>query len=279
VVTLSTKAGPPTTNVLVSGSGFSPDAAIDIYFDTTDEALASANGSGSFSKIKIPVPSSALPGQHWVTAVQRSNDASAQAPFLVRTNWNQFHFGANRKGLNPYENVLNTSTVSGIDLLWSYTTGGPVYSSPAAADGVVYVGSFAPTGFANVYAIKASTGAFVWNYTTGGPVYSSPAVADGVVYVGSYDDNVYALNASTGALLWSYTTGSSVWSSPAVVNGVVYVGSTDENVYAFGQVNNAQVAKSSERPNLKALRPNFNLKPSLSVQGKANQDRNERNVK
>jgi outer membrane protein assembly factor BamB len=59
-------------------------------------------------------------------------------------------------------------------------------------------------------------------------------VANGVVYAGSWDHNVYALNASTGAFLWQYTTGNEVESSPAVANGVVYVGSQDHNVYAFG---------------------------------------------
>ena len=78
-----------------------------------------------------------------------------------------------------------------------------VNSSPAVANGVVYVGS----DDNNVYALNASTGALLWSYTTGSTVVSSPAVANGVVYVGSSDDNVYALNASTGALLWSYTTG------------------------------------------------------------------------
>src|SRR5208283_1569616 len=125
-VTVSPKSNPPTTNVLVSGSGFSPYAAIDIYFDTTDEALASANASGAFSKISIPVPASAVPGTHWVTAVQRSNNESAQTPFRVNTNWAEFGFTPNGKRFNPYENVLSPSTVSAIDLLWSYTTGGAV---------------------------------------------------------------------------------------------------------------------------------------------------------
>ncbi len=88
-------------------------------------------------------------------------------------------------------------------LLWSDNVRW-VYSSPAVANGVVYVGSYG-----NVYALNASTGARLWTYTTGNIVYSSPAVANGVVYVGSDDKNVYALNASTGAKLWSYTTGES----------------------------------------------------------------------
>ena len=85
-------------------------------------------------------------------------------------------------------------------------TGNYVDSSPAVANGVVYVGS----DDRNVYALNASTGAKLWSYTTGDIVYSSPAVANGVVYVGSYDDNVYALNALTGAKLWSFTTGDDV---------------------------------------------------------------------
>src|ERR1019366_4320747 len=55
-VTLSVKAGPPTTNLSVSGSGFPASTAIDIYFDTTDLALTVTNSSGSFSGIKILVP-------------------------------------------------------------------------------------------------------------------------------------------------------------------------------------------------------------------------------
>jgi len=64
-----------------------------------------------------------------------------------------------------------------------------VYSSPAVANGVVYVGSGS-----NVYALNASTGALLWTYTTASGVSSSPAVANGAVYVGSGGGvgNVYA---------------------------------------------------------------------------------------
>jgi outer membrane protein assembly factor BamB len=143
--------------------------------------------------------------------------------------WSEFHNTLDHQGFNQYENVLSPSTVGSLGLDWSYTTGNGVYSSPAVANGVVYVGS----GDDKVYALNASTGALLWSYTTGNAVLSSPAVANGVVYVGSDDDKVYALNASTGAKLWSYTTGFFVESSPAVANGVVYVGSYDDKVYAL----------------------------------------------
>ena len=159
--------------------------------------------------------------------------------------WSEFH-RPNMKRWNPCETVLNVNNVGSLGLKWSYTTGNDVDSSPAVADGVVYVGSEDD----NVYALNASTGAKLWSYATGSDVYflagrgewsglcrlvrpqrvraerqhrrpavellhrrlvwSSPAVANGVVYVGSYDKNVYALDASTGAKLWSYTTGGYV---------------------------------------------------------------------
>ncbi len=148
-------------------------------------------------------------------------------------------------------------------LLWSYSTGDDVDSSPAVVDGVIYIGEYAldaKTGEVlwrfrphdiiesspavangtvyvgcedgNLYALDADTGGVLWNYTTGAGVQSSPAVADGTVYFGSKDHNVYALDADTGDLVWNFTTGGPVYSSPAVVDGVVYIGNCDHNVYA-----------------------------------------------
>ena len=81
--------------------------------------------------------------------------------------------------------ALNAST--GLPLHgWPYTTGGPVFSSPTVANGVVYIDSFDD----NVYALNASTGAFLWKYTTpgcGGGCYSTPVVANGWVYVNFFD--------------------------------------------------------------------------------------------
>jgi glucose dehydrogenase len=74
------------------------------------------------------------------------------------TPWAQFH-RANMQRFNPCEKVLNVNNVGGLGLKWSYTTGGKVYSSPAVANGVVYVGSID----GNVYALNASTGALLWS--------------------------------------------------------------------------------------------------------------------
>jgi PQQ-like domain len=116
-----------------------------------------------------------------VSAVQRSTGTGAQVAFLVQTNWAEFRFSLKRKGVNPYENVLSPATVGDIDLHWSFPTE-----------------SF---------------------------VFSSPAVANGVVYVGSYDDNVYAADLTGGAM--------------------------------------AEKFKAPSRPDLRLLKPNLKLQPSL----------------
>src|SRR5579862_792691 len=110
----------------------------------------------------------------------------------VHTWWAEFH-EQNMQRRNPCETVLDVDNVGKLALKWSYTIGKHVYSSPAVANGVVYVGS----GNHNVYALDAETGTRLWQYTTGSHVYSSPAVANGVVYVGSSDHNVYAFDAKT----------------------------------------------------------------------------------
>ena len=77
--------------------------------------------------------------------------------------------------------VYALNAVSGAEV-WNYTTGGQVYSSPAVANGVVYVGS----DDKKVVCVSCrerykNSG----NYTTGTDILSSPAVANGVVYFGS----------------------------------------------------------------------------------------------
>jgi len=146
--------------------------------------------------------------------------------------WSMFHHDLNHTGYS----TSNAPTTNHI--LWNSTTDNVVESSPAVADGRVYVGS----DDSNVYCLDASTGAKLWNYTTGSPVYSSsPAIAGGKVYVGSLDHNVYCLDASTGTKLWNYTTGDQVYSSPAVADGKVYVGSWDGNFYCLNASSGAKL--------------------------------------
>src|SRR6202041_1190794 len=139
---------------------------------------------------------------------------------------------------NLCEKALSINNVGSLSLKWTYATAKEVDSSPAIANGVVYIGS--DLGDTKVYGLNATTGAVLWSYAAGGWI-SSPAIANGVVYVGSGFGKVYALNGNTGAKLWSYTTGGSVFSSPAIANGTVYVGSEDGKLYALNASTGAKL--------------------------------------
>jgi outer membrane protein assembly factor BamB len=71
---------------------------------------------------------------------------------------------------------------------WKYTTGYDVVSSPAVANGVVYVGSWD----GKLYALQARTGSDLWSYKIGSTISSSPVVVNGMVYVCSDGGDVYA---------------------------------------------------------------------------------------
>jgi outer membrane protein assembly factor BamB len=144
--------------------------------------------------------------------------------------WTQFRLGPEHSGYSTTESAIGVGNVGTLVEKWTGTTGGVVHSSPAVANGVVYVGSEDD----KLYAFNAAGGALLWTATTGGPIDSSPAVVNGLVYVGSNDGNLYAFDATgascsgtpkTCSPLWTAPTGSPVYSSPAVANGVVYVAS------------------------------------------------------
>jgi PQQ-like domain len=136
--------------------------------------------------------------------------------------WPMFHADPSHSG------VANSNPVLTPTLIWKYTTGNSIASSPAVSNGVVYIGS----DDKNLYAINATNGDKLWNYTIGGSILSSPANADGVVYVGG-DNNIYALSAVNGSKLWSYNTGGYVGSSSAIVNGVLYIAGGN-SIYSLG---------------------------------------------
>ena len=220
-IIVNPETGPPTASVNVSGTGFGPDEAVDVYFDTTDLALATTSSGGSFSAIRLTVPAAAAPGLHWVTGIGRRTGLAAQSRLIVQTDWREFRNGPMRQGYNFTENTLNVSNVSQLEIRWNSNI--DVFtSSPAVANGVVYVGSY---DF-SLHALDAATGRPLCSAPTGFDIDGSPAVVDGVVYVGSDDFNFYAVNAVTGKQIWMVKTGFDVSSSPTVAGGVVYVGSS-----------------------------------------------------
>ena len=88
-------------------------------------------------------------------------------------------------------------------------------SSPAVADGKVYIGS--QDNY--IYCLDAFSGTKIWSYKTGNTVWSSPAIANGKVYVGSRDGNVYAFGTITSSnnILFGGTT----YYTPITTNSII----------------------------------------------------------
>ncbi|MBI2047133.1 PQQ-binding-like beta-propeller repeat protein, partial [Candidatus Pacearchaeota archaeon] len=151
--------------------------------------------------------------------------------------WRMFRRYLNHTGFTNASDPIRIGTN-----ITFYTTGaGGVYSSPAVANGFVYVGS----NDAKLYQLNASNvSQMIASYSAGGSIYSSPAVGDNYVYVLNYDTNLYQLNASNvSKLIANFSTGGGLYntqSSPAVFNGSVYVGSTNNMLYQLNATNVSQ---------------------------------------
>ena len=131
--------------------------------------------------------------------------------------WSMFHYNQYRVG------ATQASAPSSPNQMWKFPTGSFVYSSPAVADGLVFVASYDT----NVYAIDEYSGQQKWSFTTGSVIFSSPAVANGVVYVGSRNGGImYALNEQTGSEIWGKGyLNYFIAASPVVADGKVFYSS------------------------------------------------------
>jgi outer membrane protein assembly factor BamB len=158
-----------------------------------------------------------------------------------------FHGNVARTGV--YESA-GPAQLKGVK--WSFKTGGAIVSSPAIADGVVYITSLD----GHLFAIDQETGKEKWNFKSRMPIASSPAISGGNVYFVSSAGSLAAIDDANGKPKWVFATeferkfeaknlhgypspaqtipdAWDIWtSSPAVANGKVYFGSGDGNVYA-----------------------------------------------
>jgi outer membrane protein assembly factor BamB len=160
--------------------------------------------------------------------------------------------------------------VSDGSVAWRYMTGSVHYSSPAYANGTVYVGvmgtynttsqvSFNPPY--GVIALDGEKGIPKWFFTTSGSVAASPAIAGSRLMVPSKDGYVYAIDRQTGTLDWKTSVDAGI-SSPAVFRDTVYVGGGSFGL--GGRVVALDVATGSQRWSFK---PNGPVQASITYAG------------
>jgi outer membrane protein assembly factor BamB len=125
----------------------------------------------------------------------------------------------------------------GVIPIWEFTCEDEVRSSPAVADGVLFIGAYDN----NLYALDAKTGAFKWKYATDGGVPASPCIWRDRVIVGSEDQILYALDREAGRIIWTCPTKGRIRSSARVEFEHVFFGSDDRRLYAIS-ANSGRVA-------------------------------------
>lgn len=237
-ITLSPTSGPPTTSVTVTGQGFAGAETIVITFDSTPVATALTNQQGSFS-VSFTVPSFAAPGKSLVQATGRKHGHITLATnmFLVQTNWPLAGFNPQRTYFNPYENVLDTNDVAGLQSLWTYNAGYILEDSPIFSNGLVYINVWG----GDLDALDAQTGVLKWQFPTGiNHVAGAPAVVNGLIYFGTGKGYLFAMNAKTGAEVWSHNAGLTEFDgSPTVANGIVYFVDIYSALYALNATTGA----------------------------------------
>lgn len=116
--------------------------------------------------------------------------------------------------------------------LWMYQSDRTHISSPAIANGVVYVAAgWAPTrDTVKLIAINTSTGVVQWEQLItdyGSTCASTPTLSGGVVYVGGCDRALHAFNAATGVRLWRTGVANGIVATPSVADGRVFAGVWD----------------------------------------------------
>src|SRR5207249_10679396 len=102
---------------------------------------------------------------------------------------------ADQHGTDPADGSVDSGTravstqplVPPLAIAWSFQL---VHSgsSPAVADGIVYVGSSDSTNPRSLFALNLATGSLQWNYSVNFTFLSSPAVANGIVYAAPVQD-------------------------------------------------------------------------------------------
>lgn len=141
----------------------------------------------------------------WKTQIAK--DPSHSLPLVVE----------NKVFVGDDSGTLNALDIATGKILWQkkLVGDGVIHSSPAYANGLVFIGTegdarytLSPKNPSSVFALNPSNGEIVWQFPIDyvpnrvNLIHSTPAVSDGVVYFGSENGWFYALSASDGNLIW-----------------------------------------------------------------------------
>jgi outer membrane protein assembly factor BamB len=124
------------------------------------------------------------------------------------------------------------------ELLWDtvITDGssiGGTISSPATANGMVFMGCQVQSTTGKVVALDARTGGKVWEAAEPDGIIGSAAVSGGAVFIGVADGTVRAFDAQSGNQLWSSARHGRIFGGVSISQDRVFAGSINNSVYSF----------------------------------------------
>lgn len=214
-----------------------------IWSTTVDNYIFFGSPAVYAKKVFITVGSEILALDEATGAILWRYNLGSSAEFSSPMVANNMVFVGSAGGYPPMGKVFALDMDTGT-LVWKYSDKTGVWSSPAVADGMVFVSSMKFSYWGKpgkVFALNQSSGKLIWATPIGdGAFLSSPSISGGRVFVGggiSSSGHVYALDKYTGSILWQRPTEDPVYSSPAVAYGKVFVGCYDGKIYAFNMVN------------------------------------------
>lgn len=155
----------------------------------------------------------------WVTYVKR--DAFR---------YESFYSSASTDGERLYA-VSRSGTVVALDaqtgqIVWKGHVGGYGYTTPAVAEGKIYVGGFD----GKLRALRAATGDEIWQTEVPGRILGAPVVIGDFVFFSTLERKTYAARVSDGKIVWRLPMGRY---SPGIATERTYFFSLNGRLIAF----------------------------------------------
>lgn len=215
-----------TYNIVVQNQNVE-DPCATVTATTTDPSTATATASSTSSSAKVkPL---------WI--IQDNTDIGAGATYSGGV-----VYYANTAGVVKAVDARNGN------LIWSYKTGGKIFSTPAISngklvigctDGYIYCLDAKGEKIVNIYKTQNSRtvtyrGKLLWKVKAEKSVLPAPAIHKGIVYIGASDGVFRALRLKDGSEMWRYSGIKGFVEAKAYVdNEGVYVGDWKNTFYAF----------------------------------------------
>jgi outer membrane protein assembly factor BamB/predicted phosphohydrolase len=128
--------------------------------------------------------------------------------------------------------ILHKLSLNNGNILGSFKTKGPVYSTPAVKNDYVVFGS----ADSNVCCINAETCKLIWKVKTSAEVLGSPSIDNNTVYIGGSDRKFRAIDLQTGKIIWVFDNlNGFIETKPLVYKNKIIFGAWDTYLYCLNK--------------------------------------------